>query len=572
MLSEDGEPLRPILDDTEFEAMFPDNPGFKFQFRFDIPEDIRRNMGEQNEEFLHSVDRDHLLDTSTSKVVSENNTSGFTISAASLPDNQDFSNRDYLPTVETSVSNYKVVSEKNISGFVKKPQASVYMIQEAYVVDDADSDLLLDSEELDRSLKARLLSVKKCEEVTAVNKKSIDLENESNPDDNENGISETNTGIHAGGGIVTMDEVGSDHANFKESEPTMRDADTREPRQGDNDPLCTNGLVFKEDSDDTLGSDIDSLSLFSNDAYSVKSLAVDSDFGDGFLSEGDFDKEAFGKSENINQELMNSLNIELGHSHRSLDFSDESKIVHQFNKDISQIIEEAGLVISHMSSVKHPELEKVDELSDELEELEMEVESQETFIDLKIDRAIKQPHFDAEEIDLSDLLIQPFDKQVSSKQSTIFRADNYWCLENNDESLCQGKKFDDQMEDDLKFYEETDTDPEKIKMKGDCDNVDVYWEEQDIIDEISMELLNVRSNKLPTIPEELQSPYLVYADLKDWKFEETLSIEKTIDEIRMLYKNYRDSMKKLDILNDQKMHAIGEFNETPILQFILFLF
>ncbi|KAI6686426.1 hypothetical protein NL676_032339 [Syzygium grande] len=88
------------------------------------------------------------------------------------------------------------------------------------------------------------------------------------------------------------------------------------------------------------------------------------------------------------------------------------------------------------------------------------------------------------------------------------------------------------------------------------------WEHDDIIEQLKMELKNVRTGGLPTILEESEtdSPMMVGdADLKlePLKLDQKLEHKDLLQEIQKVYKSYAEKMRKLDILNYQTLHAIG---------------
>ncbi|XP_074304994.1 uncharacterized protein LOC141639915 [Silene latifolia] len=82
------------------------------------------------------------------------------------------------------------------------------------------------------------------------------------------------------------------------------------------------------------------------------------------------------------------------------------------------------------------------------------------------------------------------------------------------------------------------------------------WEHQDLVEQLKMEIKKVQAIGLPTILEESESPKIM-DDLKPWKIEHKYPHEGTMDELNIFYKSYREKMRKLDILNFQKMYAIG---------------
>ncbi|BFG16676.1 hypothetical protein CerSpe_029500 [Prunus speciosa] len=84
------------------------------------------------------------------------------------------------------------------------------------------------------------------------------------------------------------------------------------------------------------------------------------------------------------------------------------------------------------------------------------------------------------------------------------------------------------------------------------------WEHEDII-ELKMEMRNVRNRGLPTIlEEETECTKMVEnLKLKPLMIEEKLEYKDQMAELQKVYKSYAERMRKLDILNNQTMHAIG---------------
>ncbi|KAL5981157.1 hypothetical protein ACLOJK_029078 [Asimina triloba] len=95
----------------------------------------------------------------------------------------------------------------------------------------------------------------------------------------------------------------------------------------------------------------------------------------------------------------------------------------------------------------------------------------------------------------------------------------------------------------------------------DSDGMEALWEHEDLVDQLRMELKKVRGTTLPTILEESESPRSVVEDLKPWKMEEEQQLqqqqEDPMEELQKFHERYREKMKKLDVLNYQKMHAMG---------------
>ncbi|XVF16612.1 hypothetical protein REPUB_Repub10bG0047000 [Reevesia pubescens] len=101
----------------------------------------------------------------------------------------------------------------------------------------------------------------------------------------------------------------------------------------------------------------------------------------------------------------------------------------------------------------------------------------------------------------------------------------------------------------------------------DSDGLETLWEHQNLIEQLQMELKKVRATGLPTILEESESPKIM-DDLKPWKIDEKFQHVDRMGELHKFYKSYRERMRKFDILNYQKMYAIGFLQSKDPLQSI----
>lgn len=104
------------------------------------------------------------------------------------------------------------------------------------------------------------------------------------------------------------------------------------------------------------------------------------------------------------------------------------------------------------------------------------------------------------------------------------------------------------------------------------DELDLLWEHRDIIEQLKMELRNARAGGLPTILEEEEEPEspTIVQGLKPLKIDEKFEFKDRMEEVQKVYKSYAEKMRKLDMLNSQTMHAIGEF--PPSLSLMYFDF
>ncbi|KAK9698359.1 hypothetical protein RND81_08G098900 [Saponaria officinalis] len=143
--------------------------------------------------------------------------------------------------------------------------------------------------------------------------------------------------------------------------------------------------------------------------------------------------------------------------------------------------------------------------------------------------------------------------------------DNFISLNIEDGLHGEHKKFELNLVDDLEGetskMDDNGLESNKSSEKSSSDSeeqngLEREWEHQDLVEQLKMEIKNVRAIGLPTILEESESPKIM-EDLKPWKIEKKYHHEGTLDELHKFYKSYRDRMRKLDILNFQKMYAIG---------------
>ncbi|CAB4275035.1 unnamed protein product [Prunus armeniaca] len=98
----------------------------------------------------------------------------------------------------------------------------------------------------------------------------------------------------------------------------------------------------------------------------------------------------------------------------------------------------------------------------------------------------------------------------------------------------------------------------------DSNTLETLWEHQHLIEQLKLELKKVRATGLPTILEESESPNM--DDLKPWKIDEKVHRGDKMGELHKFFKSYRERMRKFDILNYQKLYAIGFLQSKDSLQ------
>ena len=132
-------------------------------------------------------------------------------------------------------------------------------------------------------------------------------------------------------------------------------------------------------------------------------------------------------------------------------------------------------------------------------------------------------------------------------------------LQNSD--MAGKKSLGNSFEDGINSKSEESVKPNSESLTAfdaeDSNRFDTLWEHQDLIEQLKMELKKVRATGLPTILEDSESPRIM-EDLKPWKIDEKFQHGSTTNELPKFYRSYRERMRKFDILNYQKMYAIGQ--------------
>ncbi|XP_021722890.1 uncharacterized protein LOC110690381 [Chenopodium quinoa] len=113
-------------------------------------------------------------------------------------------------------------------------------------------------------------------------------------------------------------------------------------------------------------------------------------------------------------------------------------------------------------------------------------------------------------------------------------------------------------------FDEERLKPSDLKDIDGSDNIevdeqmgtDVLLEQKELIRQIKKEMRQLKISGLPTILEESESPR-VEEDLRPLRIDERIGHKDRMDEIQTFYRRYLDKMRKLDILSQQTMYAIG---------------
>ncbi|KAK3036637.1 hypothetical protein RJ639_030206 [Escallonia herrerae] len=186
------------------------------------------------------------------------------------------------------------------------------------------------------------------------------------------------------------------------------------------------------------------------------------------------------------------------------------------------------------------------------------------WVDSNSDGFLSDGDFGGEfELDIEDHQSEDLDAEDSDVLEELKTLEDQ--LGNSDKVFLREKDFDEDLDKSMhrNKHENGAVSPEKPESKNasvleseDVNKLETLWEHQELIEQLKMELKKVRATGLPTILEESESPKMM-EDLKPWKIDEKFQHENQMGELHKFYKSYRERMRKFDILNYQKMYAIG---------------
>lgn len=424
-----------------------------------------------------------------------------------------------------SISNYSFLSKQNTCGFIEEPEAATFQVHESFIGrndEELEPEFLSAGEFVQPCVKSddvksledqeleRIFSLDSVRDFSKLSMQSEKLEvrspevSYSSSLDGKEVIDSSST--------FDSDSAGNSEKPGIQSEDIMFSNDQNKVLYTFHGFNSDDVGEFEEtvmQSDTNFDSDTDSIS----DGYSVKDLVVDSD-SDTLLSETDFgDKESFIASSTFEMELVKDMEkTEEGQSSNCENvFSDKLEAELEL-KDLSD------RVIDELPSSSNMQIEFMDSSDDELQYSESH-----NNIPAACSKLTEPEPVHAD-----------FDNSIA-RSSQMEEVPE--CAKNTSEEKSEETKL-------------KDVDDEEL------DELESLWEHQDLIEQLKMELKRVRAVGLPTIFEESESPKTI-EDLKPWKIDEKFLRGDPMDELHKFYKSYRERMRKFDILNYQKMYAIG---------------
>ncbi|KAK6155095.1 hypothetical protein DH2020_009343 [Rehmannia glutinosa] len=155
--------------------------------------------------------------------------------------------------------------------------------------------------------------------------------------------------------------------------------------------------------------------------------------------------------------------------------------------------------------------------------------------------------FDNEKMETDSELSNSEEKQDSSDDFDDKESDTMDELNKLEEHDLKNRHSD--------FLSDKDFIEKSKDSSEDANDLESLWEHQELVEQLKIELRKVRATGLPTIFEESESPKLM-DDLKPWKIDE-FKRDDCKGELHRFYKSYREKMRKFDIINYQKMYAMG---------------
>lgn len=429
-----------------------------------------------------------------------------------------------------SISNYSFLSKQNTCGFIEEPEVATFQVHESFIGcsddEELEPELLSAGEFVQPCLKSddvksledqeleRIFSSDSVRDFSKLSVQSEKLE-VRNPNVSYSCSLDEKEVIDSSSSFDS-DSVGNSEKPGIQSEDIMFLNDQNEGLYIFHGFNSDDVGEFEETvmhSDTNFDSDTDSIS----DDYSVKDLMVDSD-SDDLLSEMDFgDKESFIASSTFEMELVKDMEkTEEGQSSNC-----ENVLSDKLEAEL-ELKELSDRVIDELPSSSKVQIEFMDSSDDELQHSE-------NYNNIPA-ACSKLTEPDPEP--------EPVHADFDNSNARLGQMEEIpECAKNTSEEKSEETKL-------------KDVDDEEL------DELESLWEHQDLIEQLKMELKRVRAGGLPTIFEESESPKTI-EDLKPWKIDEKFLRGDPMDELHKFYKSYRERMRKFDILNYQKMYAIG---------------
>ena len=279
----------------------------------------------------------------------------------------------------------------------------------------------------------------------------------------------------------------------------------------------------------------------------------------GFLSENDFGSQV-SESEAVNNEVsLRSFNedSESG-KEQSENHSNHFQKAQDINED-DKFLSESNYMGSHSDSESITSSHEFSFMSQFIDS------TTDSFLS---DMDFEGGNFEANALDEEDEDDEEILEELRKLEESENFSGNDFCFNNESQTEELGAKQVNCSDDSKKPNKENPS----ASDNDDSNGLEILWEHQDLVEQLKMELRKVRATGLPTILEESESPKIT-EDLKPWKIDEKFQHGDRLSELHKFYKSYRERMRKFDILNYQKMYALGQSILTnPHLLFFIYKF
>ncbi|XP_020590323.1 uncharacterized protein LOC110031460 [Phalaenopsis equestris] len=456
----------------------------------------------------------------------------------------------YLSAAE--FNNYRFISEQNFSGLVEVPESMTFHVHESFI---GFSEEIFDGGK-------KFLTV---EDFLKPPKKSI-FEEESNNGDSKFFDSVQKKGTEEG-------FIGLKYRIFEEDKSYSLASGTNSMEERE----------IRFISEDFSGFDFEFDTESSSDGYSVKEIIYDSDI-DGFLSERDFEVEKNDSENRTNSpnsiSMLQQVQSESFFLERTDDDDDDDDDDHGLDHDHEYLNDEEQDEEHKLLEELPPPLEEENELT-EKPETELEAHGKETFL-IETEKSTEAAPLITNSLQI-EFIEDSSDEELSSVKNGGARVVNFGEFhfvkyvadsepktvpfdgeevgntegDKSNYDLTNSVKVSDEKEQKIKesqLTEKKTVEPKSLNF--DSEDLDEQWEHQELMEQLQMELKKVRAAGLPTIWEESESP-MPMEDCRPFRIREKFLREDPMNELQKFYKGYRERMRKLDILNYQKMYAIG---------------
>nr|ABO92970.1 protein of unknown function [Solanum tuberosum] len=451
-------------------------------------------------------------------------------------------------------SKYEYISGKDSFGFIEKPEAKSFSVEEMFVNFNEGEGVVMAEEEkeIDKNSDDKLFYFSFFKNGSVYQEKS-EFFDEKNANDQEK--------------LEFLDEKGEKHVDnlcfeeiLKKNDEVFSDEETQ-----DSEDTCYEIQLLPE-NESLIRNSIRGSEVIGNELCSDRHL-------NGFLKSDQFmegDREENDDMGFIELETsLHNLSFSIGKcdfaaKHVGVEVTDvkceEMKLMNDFQESVDHNSSRKSWDIDDVTSQN---VDRVEETYVNCEEMKLMDDIQESpdhnssrnsldmdlFASQNVDR-VGETDVNCEDMKLMDDFQESPNHNSSRKSwdTDGFASQNVDRVEETDVNYEEMDDFQDSPD--------HNSSPKLSDADSDSDDDDILLEHQNLVRQMKMEMKNSRITGLPTISEDYESPKVV-EDLKPLKIDEKIGYKYCIEEIQKFYKSYAEKMRKLDILNYQTLNAIS---------------